>query len=446
MKNNDFNGNKFEKLLKDKMNKLSSSVDCFDKISARAFPEKKADFSESGFVVCDLENVTGRSRKLPFLKWTAFIVACVMCVIFIPKSAFFDNLIANFSKSSKKTYNTIVDEINRETAENSYKVYDMPLEDYIKYDKLVTPLYECPFEDCGKDGVNVRIFVRTYNDIPTNQIYAVEYMGEYSKSDFIAVADSKAKFTSKDFENIDSEEVAVSDQIVKEAVNANFIPVVSVDACLTDKYKNKISVVSFDYTSIFKDNYKVQKVVSQVLYYGDKIYEPEKYYYDVYNTPNIDTKGAWKHSVCFDGFMAFPEKSGSLFIQTPLFGDEMSEEYDSMFAYITTDNFTYSEKNKISFYSLMLKSYDDRMVSEVAVPYDKQVLETLKMYFSQSGMIFSSYSDVAMVIKSENRKKSIYKYSEDYHLFLNEEKASAEAEKKAAEELIENERYKNNQS
>ena len=33
----------FEKLIKDKMNELSSSVDCFNKISEKAFPEKNQD-------------------------------------------------------------------------------------------------------------------------------------------------------------------------------------------------------------------------------------------------------------------------------------------------------------------------------------------------------------------------------------------------------------------
>lgn len=45
MKKNDLYGNQeIEKILKEKMNELSSSVDCFDKISARAFPEKDPDF------------------------------------------------------------------------------------------------------------------------------------------------------------------------------------------------------------------------------------------------------------------------------------------------------------------------------------------------------------------------------------------------------------------
>ncbi|HOR21989.1 MAG TPA: hypothetical protein PLY43_04645, partial [Ruminococcus sp.] len=71
MKDNGFNDQEFQELLKKKMNELSDSVDCFDKISARAFPKDQLDFSAGEFTVSDLENVTGRKRRLPALKWAA---------------------------------------------------------------------------------------------------------------------------------------------------------------------------------------------------------------------------------------------------------------------------------------------------------------------------------------------------------------------------------------
>lgn len=450
MKNNDLNGNQeFEKLLKDKMNELSSSVDCFDRISAKAFPEKNSDFSESGFVVCDLENITGKSKKLPFLKWTAVVTACVICAVIIPKSTFFNNFIANFSSNSKKTYNKIIEEINNETTENSYRVYDMPLDDYIKYDKLVTPLYSCPFEDCGKDGVNVRIFVRMYNDIPTNQIYAVEYMGEYIQSNFIAVADSKAKFTDNDFESIDSAEVNVSDLALNEAVKVNFTPTATAESYITDQYDNKVSLASFEYESIFKSGDEVQKIVSQVLYYGDRINEaPEKYYYDISNKPDISEEGVWKHSVCFDGFTAMPEESKSLFIETPLFNGEISDENSIAYAYITLESIADVVENDITdikFCSLDLRSFSDSDVSMVAVPYDKEILKTLKMYFSQSGIFLSSDSDAALVITSDDTGMTeiISLYDENYYSIPTAEEENAQRQIEAENAILnaEDERY-----
>ncbi len=62
MKNEKTENREIENILKSKMNELSESVDCFDKISARVFPEKNQDFSESGFTISDLENKIGRAH------------------------------------------------------------------------------------------------------------------------------------------------------------------------------------------------------------------------------------------------------------------------------------------------------------------------------------------------------------------------------------------------
>ncbi|MBO5103580.1 MAG: hypothetical protein J6B74_00755 [Ruminococcus sp.] len=440
MKNNDLNGNQdFEKSLKDKMNELSSSVDCFDRISAKAFPEKSADFSESGFVVCDLENITGKSKKVPFLKWTAVVVACVVCAVIIPKSTFFDNLIANFSSNSKKTYNKIIDEINTETAKNSYRVYDMPLDDYIKYDRLVTPLYSCPFEDCGKDGVNVRIFVRTCDDIPTNQVYAVEYMGDYVQSNFIDVAYSKAKFSDNDLKYIDEIYTESDETLLMSAVMANFKATITAESFLTDSSGNKVSLASFEYGNIFKsDDGTIYYSPSDFIYYGDRIDgTPEKYYYDISKTPDISEDGVWKHSVCFDGFSAMPEESKSLFTRMSMFSNKISDDYDISYAYITPDapelfdGDDSDDSNDINFYSLDLRSFSESDISTVAVPYDKDVLKTLKMYFSQSGLFFSSYSDAAVAVTSVDAEMTaIVSYDdENYHQFpLDEENIIIDSE------------------
>ena len=100
MKDKNINGDpEFEKKLRDKMKELSSNVDCFDKISARAFPEKDSDFSDSEFTVSDLENVTGRSRNISVLKWIAGISAVAAGIMFIPKSSLMDNFLANQATS-----------------------------------------------------------------------------------------------------------------------------------------------------------------------------------------------------------------------------------------------------------------------------------------------------------------------------------------------------------
>lgn len=428
MKNNNSDVNQeFEKLLKDKMNELSSSVNCFDRISAKAFPEKNPDFSESRFTVCDLENVTGKSRKPLFLKWTAVAVACAVCAVIIPQTPFFDNFIASFGKSPKKVYSKIIDEINAETSRNTYKIYDMPVDDYIRYDKLITPMYSCPFKDCGKDNINVRIFVRTYNDIPTNQIYAVEYVDEYKQSNFLAVADTKAKFTDEDFKDIDTENKP-DNLTLASAVQGNFTASIKADTNISDSSENNISLASFEYENIFKsDDEEVQVNISQILYYGDKNDEyPDKYYYDINNSPDAD--GTWKNTLCFDGFSSMPMESESLFVRTPLFDNQTSGD-DISFGYIIPA--LENDDSQIDFYTMDFREQSTRTTSMLAVPFDSKVLDTLKMYFSKSGFMFSSFSNPALVVTSENSglDEAIYFTDDNCYSLLTEEEQKELAEK-----------------
>lgn len=435
-KNNPEINQDFEKLLKDRMNELSSSVDCFDRISAKAFPEKNPDFSESGFTVCDLENVTGKSRKPLFLKWTAIAAACAVCAVIIPKTAFFSNLVASMGKSPKKIYSQVIDEINAETSRNTYRIYDMPVEDYIRYDRLITPLYPCPFKDCGKDNINVRIFVRTYNDIPTNQIYAVEYAGEYEKSNFIAVADTKAKFTDEELEYLDEIYQDSDDTEVNLAVMANFVPAITAETFITDKYENKVSLASFSYNNIYKsDDEQVYYSASQFIYYGDRTDEtPETYCYDINNAPNTD--GTWKNAVSFDGFSSMPEESQSLFIHTPLFDNQTYSDSIS-FGYVIPALENDSDENRIDFYTMDFSELSTRTTSMLAVPFDSEVRKNLKMYFSKSGFMFSSYSSPALVVSSENSglNEVVYPADDNYYDLLTEEQQK-EIEKRIKEELV----------
>ena len=173
----------FENELRDKMKELSSNVDCFDKISARAFPEKDSDFSDSEFTVSDLENVTGKHRAAPVLKWIAAAAAVVICVGVLPKTAFVQDFLSNFRKDGDDKYRQIVSEILSETEEHTYDIYDMTLKEYIAYDILVDPLYRSPFEDSDNEDIRVRFFVRTVHltFLPIRSMQ-LSTRGEFSRS------------------------------------------------------------------------------------------------------------------------------------------------------------------------------------------------------------------------------------------------------------------------
>lgn len=383
-----------EKTIKNKMSELSSSVNCFDKISAKSFTEKNQDFSENGFAVYDLENITGKSKKPLFLKLIATTLAFIICIIAFPETSVFNNLIASLGQSPEKIYSHIIEEIFKETSENTYKIYDMPIENYLKYDTLVTPFYSCPFSDYGKTNINVRIFVRTYNNIPTNQIYAVEYTGEYKKSNFIAVADTKAKFTNDELEKLMvSDESQTDDSIIYSDIQTNLVT-------SEDSFEENIfSLASFEYNNIFKSDDNIYLYSSKILYYLNE----GTYYYDIYNSPDSECK--WNNSICFDGFASIQERNKSLFSYKELFTDfESSNDILSYNCITLPESFTENNNsliNQIDFYTFEINGEN---INTMAVPYDNDVLETLKIYFLQSETISYSESSPEIKITSSNTK------------------------------------------
>ena len=52
--------NEFEKYLKEKLDDLSESVDCFDKIAKKAYLNKNSKLEDNYLTVTELENVTGK--------------------------------------------------------------------------------------------------------------------------------------------------------------------------------------------------------------------------------------------------------------------------------------------------------------------------------------------------------------------------------------------------
>lgn len=313
----------FEKELKKKMSDLSSNVDCFGKISARAFPERDQDFSDSELTVSDLENITGKHRAVPLLKWISAAAAAVVCIGVLPKTAFVQNFLCNLGRDNNKQYRALISEIKSETDMNTYKVYDMPLSDYIADDILVTPLYSCPFEDENPDEVNVRVYVRMFQECPTNQIYAVEYAGDFDDGNFLAAAGSKAKFTDKDFDVFNNKCVFGNNNEAYNAVSRSFSS--NKYGNITDSDGRVVKAASFTYDQIFKDESGVRALQTQVVY-STVPDDEERYYYDTlttaydeqndsFNAVHLpDEAKLWKCSLNFDGSDAMPKTRSEYFV------------------------------------------------------------------------------------------------------------------------------------
>ncbi len=392
VKNEYFANQEIEKLLKNKMNELSDSVDCFDKISAKAFPDEKSDFSESGFTVSGLENVTGRSRKIHVLKWAAISAAAIVCIAVIPKTGFINRVYKNMTGNSVKCiYQNLITEINSETQKNEYLIVDYPLDYYIKNDVLITPLFRCPFEEIDKENVNIRLFIRQINGINTNQIYAAAYVDSYSEENILAAAESNFKFSGEEIEaviqDISDIEANFSDdnELIDYAVETCFSTNDSYEIINSDN--ETVSLASFEYTSIFKTTNGIEALKTSVIYSKDTESPDSLYDYDIISQNgngdiiDISRDDMWHRSMYFNGNSAMPTENISDFTRKDIFADSdrMINEFDflSIKPYANSD-FTWDENIELTLTSGYKKFYS------IIPPTDSYSALTLKMYYPSS--------------------------------------------------------------
>lgn len=392
MKKNDFNSNQeFEKLLKEKMNELSTSVDCFDRISARAFPEKDSDFSDCGLTVSDLENVTGKRRIFPVLKWVSAAAAIVLCIGVIPKTALINSLRNSMENCpDKDSCSDIIRKINQETENGDYYICDLPLNDYISRNVLVTPMYTCPFEESGED-MNVRIFVRTIGGLRTNQIYAVEYHGVYSEDNIVAAAETGVTFSEKEAEKLADEfNYFFTEDESSKAVATAFTGVSS--GWITDKDGNSVSAASFSDYSFYKKGKNIQSVRTDVIYY--RYNDSDDYYYDIKVTSDAGSEvgfseNSWKRSVDCDGNPQHAEGNSGIMTKTDLFTG--SYEMSGDICYFTPE-FSYlpdKEQNSAAFTEHIIATHNSynltgTVLSAIVFPEDTAFQRDLRVYLGQA--------------------------------------------------------------
>lgn len=433
MKNENFVNSDIENILKTKMSELSDSVDCFDRISARAFPQGEQVFSEEGYTVSGLENITGRSHKPRLLKWSAVAAAAVVCIAILPKTGFIRQVFTNLRMGSvKKNFSQLITEINSEIESGSYTVIDVPLDYYIENDVLVTPLFSCPFEDCGKDDANVKIFIKQIDGINTTQMYAALYTGTYSVNNIIAAAESDFKFTGNEVMSVsdDTEYHKTSLTTIESLFTRND------DGLLMDSDGNCISLASFENTVITKDETGVKKLTSEILYGHTN---DSEYFYDIlhYNYENElpSPDKMWKKSVYFNGNSAFPEESRSSFTRTELFKATVANslkdsECEYVYPYDTISDVSYLIDDE-----LHLKGSDSgKQLCSICVPSSPEARLTLKMYFS--AFIFS-YSDGMIQDKGVTVKDSSNKSVNSFNASNITDEYRIEEFERRARELME---------
>lgn len=308
MKNDDIRiESELEKELKDRMNGLSAKVNCFEKISDRAFPSNETDFE---VVVSDVENVSGRFRSALVLKIAAAAAAAVAIIAVIPRTAAFQNFLADVNEKKDTDFYSIVREIETETKTNTYRTYDIALSDYAKYSIMVNPLCKCPFRiDEETPDARVRLFVRTYNDVQTDQMYAVEYSGEYKNKNFIAAAETAVKFTDEELASVSFDDVDNTAFSVQQGLRQTIADIIVENSFYTDRYGEmtgengaELTAATYSYDSIFKYEDEVGRYGTQVIYFKND--DDTTYYYDI--SVGSDHEITWERSLYTDDSSALP--------------------------------------------------------------------------------------------------------------------------------------------
>jgi hypothetical protein len=302
MMNNSENRNtEFESVLRNKMDELASSVDCFDKISEKAFPKSKSSFENGMYTIDEVENITGKKHRFRITPVITVAAVLILCLIFIPQNnQFINNVFSNVSKSDKQVFQDITDEVNRENEKYTYSVYDCTLYEYINRDILITPLFRCPFENSSVEGIRVRIFTKMCGDIPTNQVYVIEYEGDYDDGNYIAAAESSAKFTDEEYKTysgLEKSDVSLPD----------------ISSISADSEENPVVAGVFEYESLFKYQDKIVVLNTETIYmHNTDDTENQNYSYDIHGTYTIgenspeefDTsllENQWENVVYFGG-------------------------------------------------------------------------------------------------------------------------------------------------
>ena len=423
-KNEPINDQDIKNILKEKMDGLSANVDCFDKISARAFPDKSEDFSDSELTVSDLENVTGKRRAVPVLKWVSAAAAAALIIGILPKTAMVNSFKRQLEREkSRKVYRDIISELKEQTESGEYMSFDISLEKYASEDVLVTPLFRCPFKDTGNDDMNVRIFVRMAGSTQTNQVYAVEYSGNYDESNFVAAAKSRASFTESEIAELSEMSSYYSGTPLCMDTASSLINEASAEEA-------SVSAASFCGSMFYKDGDGISEIGYDVFYYHPGSEETGSYSYDVLTlkkSEGLYTKSfelpeeMWKYSVNFDDSSAFPDNSASMFKKEELFKQNygIPDDVFSIFPLTSSSGKILSDDGRLSIYladnsSSLLNG--NTLLSTLAVPYQDSSRMTTSIYFPVTLDTNSSLNKIVLIAGSSNSEMQQFSYYEDSFL------------------------------
>lgn len=404
-----------EKKLAEKMNSLASSVDCFDEISSRAYNSNDA-FFENGETVSELENVTGKKNGRSLIKICAGAAAALLLFTTIPKLPFYDTNMSDFSSESPE-FRSLIEKANFEIENNEYISYDIPLSYYYNNALMITPLFDCPFSWDNEKDSNVRLYIRTVNNTPTNQMFAFEYTGTYTEDSIIAAAETSVEISDSDIDGLgipaQIQNIKQTDDLTAASVFCSGNP-----DQLTDNSGNSVTLASIDHQMLYKSGTKLFPVRSLILYGTEK--SSGKKFYDI-NTicrdhSDLSNDHSWTRSVYSNGYSAAPVSSGSVYEKRELFSkaDEISE---NEFAFISINNDLSNTTPGLTSFNCSMIDTDDsdfRNFGDIPLPLCRS---KLKIYFPSSPL--EKNTELRIKLSGNNGSDIIYSTAPD-SIFFND--------------------------
>lgn len=392
--------NEFEKYLKEKLDDLSESVDCFDKIAKKAYPNKNSKLEDNYFTVTELENVTGKKT----FKFTHVLALCAVfaLILFLTVPNGLHNYIdqnAKIQLTSTERFDILKSELDYELSEYEYDYSDYTLDEYNYFSMFINPLYVYYFPEESSENIYVRVYTKLCYDPPaivdknkikTNQIYLVEYQNEYSDENIISIVDSKAKFSLDDMPDLpEYPETENGNALFDETILSNFDA--NESGFLLYKYYPSYAV-SYNYKSVYKLNGNIYNLSTDVLYLCINCgisynYELKSCYYDQYkNICEFDNEllnDCWNEIAYKEGQV---EQNGNINPFFKSFDDEIN---------ISNDNYKNVLKNsKMTEYLFEVTDSEYTKLDNIFIPQFEKKNNFTFYAMSDTERLYYGYNDI----------------------------------------------------
>lgn len=362
----DFDKN-FEKNLSDKMSELSDNVNCFDKISKKAFPENNGITEDGYYCESGLENVTGKRRFsfTPVLTIAFVVFLGSLLLMQTNIKEFFYQIKQNSNNQYYNTFSDIKSELDYELENFSYSYYDLTFDEYQMNIGCINPFAQYPLIRESED-TKVRVYTKVLTIdselTETNQIYLVHYTDDYCGENIISITDTKAKFTRDEQNN------AAPAPTANISWDVIFPPAYSSFKFFHDSDMNYPFEIKYKF--LYKDGDNVYNLLTSCLFWFDSSdKDPNTKHYSILSMYNdygsmkiLNTGDLWNETVYqYDEHNGF-ETAETLFIKEDIANDVINQYPDgseSIFLSSLNNNNSYDSQINAQARSISVKFHSD---------------------------------------------------------------------------------------